>query len=165
MAKANSTITQARIQELLHYDPETGVFTRKKPGPGIAVGQVCGTVDQEGYVRARVDMKTYGVHRLAWLYVKGQFPAGEVDHINGNRRDNRIENLRDVSKASNLQNQKRAQAGSRSGLLGAYYNQGKWRAAIQTNGMNKNLGNFNTPEEAHQAYLAAKRVLHSTCTI
>ena len=91
----------------------------------------------------------------------------EIDHINGNRTDNRIANLRAVTRGGNMQNQRRAHASNTSGLLGVYYKpkNKKWAAQIQANKKRMNLGLFKTAEEAHTAYLKAKRELHDTCTI
>jgi hypothetical protein len=112
-----------------------------------------------------VDRHKILVHRLAWMYVYGKWPRNDIDHINGNPLDNRIENLRDVTELGNNQNLRRPKKGNISGFLGVAPNHSRWLAKITVSGKQIYLGTYNTPEEAHQAYLAAKRVLHSTCTI
>lgn len=151
-----SELTVKRLRELLHYDPLTGVFTRD--------GKQAGTTDR-AYVAISIDNKLYGAHRLAWLYVHGVWPSEHVDHIDGNARNNRLLNLRDVSRSVNMQNRRKAQANNRSKLMGAMRNRDGWMARIQTNGVKRYLGQFPTAELAHQAYLNAKRELHEGCTI
>jgi hypothetical protein len=164
MAKAD--LTAERLRELLDYNPETGIFTwRQAPSNSIKAGSIAGSKNHDGYRRIKINLIDHAAHRLAWFYVHGVWPAHEIDHINGIRTDNRICNLRDVPRMDNMQNQRTAQRGAKSGFLGVYSNHGKWRAAIQVNKKTIALGNFATPEEAHQAYLEAKRRLHPTCTI
>lgn len=165
---ATTDLTAQRLRELLSYDPETGAFTRLVSTCNrVKVGDVAGTLHHEGYIHIRVGGVIRRAHRLAWLYMMGQWPADEIDHINGRRSDNRWANLRDVSKRNNLENQRRAQAGNKSGLLGVDYraNLGKWTAQIQVNGKKRHLGTFDTPELAHAAYTEAKRELHAGSTL
>jgi hypothetical protein len=160
MATAN--LTAQRLRELLDYNPETGVFTRRiSIGRGKA-GEVAGG-RWFGYWRVCVDYTTYTAHRLAWLYVTGAWPEHEVDHINGDGRDNRFVNLRDVRRQTNSEN-RRSKGAKR---LGAHFvpRVNRWRAMIATSGKRMHLGYFPTEEEAHRAYLAAKRRLHDGCTI
>ena len=106
-------------------------------------------------------------YRLAWLYVHGKLPDGDIDHINGKPSDDRIKNLRDVSRSVNLQNQRAARSNNSSGLLGVFFQKtmNKWTSKIQLDWKTKSLGYFDTAEEAHAAYLKAKRELHEGCTI
>lgn len=159
-------LTQEKLKELMSYDPETGLFNWLRPPRGYRKGRELGA-NSKGYVLIGVDGGRYLAHRLAWLYVHGNFPNCCVDHINGNTKDNRIENLRDVSVQVNSQNRKKAQSNSKSGLLGAafYKRTGKWQSTIRVNGRHKALGYYDTPEQAHDAYLSAKRQLHAGCTI
>jgi hypothetical protein len=108
-------------------------------------------------------------HRLAWLYVTGSWPTHVIDHINGNPADNRFANLRDVTPQVNTHNQRRATKGRKTGsLLGAQWipAKQKWRAVIKHNSRVTYVGLFGTEQEAHAAYVAAKRVIHKEgCTL
>jgi hypothetical protein len=151
----------------LNYDPETGDFIWNISGKGIAAGKAAGYTTPEGYLAIGYGYKLYLAHRLAWRIFYGNFPLGQIDHINGRRSDNRIANLRDVSTSVNQQNQKRARANNKCGLLGVYFEKRakKWRALIFVNGKKVSLGYFDDPLDAHNAYLRAKRVNHAGCTI
>jgi hypothetical protein len=128
---------------------------------------LAGWTARRGIRFIEIDQRNYKAHRLAWLYVHGVWPTGEIDHRNGDPRDNRIANLRDVTHAVNLQNLTKPRAGCKSGMLGAQWDASrqKWKASIRTQGASKHLGRFDTPEEAHEAYKNAKRKLHDGCTI
>ena len=156
-----------RVKELFNYDPETGVFTRRIDSPPRwKAGQIAGSRhSKHGYWIIRFDGRDKLAHRLAWLYVHGEWPTQDIDHIDGNPLNNRINNLRQVSKSVNMQNRKRAHKQSTSGLLGAYRNGKRWRSSIHIDGNPKHLGTFDTAEAAHAAYLAAKRLHHPGCTI
>lgn len=158
-------ITQGRLKELLHYDPESGLLTSKTRRGRLAAGDVLGTINTDGYIQLGVDYKDYLAHRLAFLYMTGKWPADVVDHVNGVRNDNRWVNLRAVPVTTNVQNLRQATIVSSSGLLGAFKHRKRWRSEIRTTAGRLNLGTFNTAEEAHAAYLAAKRELHEGCTI
>ena len=147
----------------LCYDSDTGLFTWCVSGPGVAVGKLAGTESSHGYLYIRLDRKSHRAHRLAWFLVHGEWPNGEIDHIDGNRLNNRIENLRVVDRAGNSQNKSRAQANNRScGLLGVTWNKQhqRWQAKLMANKVRYHVGSFDTPEEAHAAYMAAKARLH-----
>lgn len=164
---AKSDLTAARLRELLNYDPETGLFVwRIRPSKKIAAGVAAGCLDN-GYIRIHIGQKTWMAHRLAWLHVHGTWPSADIDHINGNRSDNRIANLRDVSRSVNLQNKRHAQGASISGLLGAHWFSPTqaWYSRIMIGRKSHHLGYFKTAELAHAAYLDAKRRLHEGCTI
>lgn len=151
------------LRSLLDYNPDTGVFYwRIQPSRNVKAGAVAGCVDSYGYTRIRVNGMKFMAHRLAWLYTHGVMPTHEIDHINGNRADNWITNLRDVSPSTNLQNQAKPHKGNTSGFLGVSWSKSKkrWRAQIFANGRNEYLGSFDTAEAAHAAYLAAKLRLH-----
>lgn len=155
-------ITAQRLRDVLSYDPESGNFTWiVKLNPRAPIGRVVSTVS-DGYIVVSIDGKLYRAHRLAWLYVYGKWPDNLIDHVNGNRSDNRIENLRDVSKSVNAQNLKKANSDNRTGLLGVGKVTGsdKFMARIHINGRTTYLGCYATPEMAHEAYLAAKRIVH-----
>jgi hypothetical protein len=154
-------LTREEVAEILSYCPETGVFTWKVNRRGKAkAGTVAGSHGPHGYRRISIKDRPYLAHRLAFLLMTGAMPAGDVDHINGVRDDNRFPNLRDVTQAMNMQNQRRAQKGSETGLLGVSPHKGRFRATITVNGKNRKLGTFDSPQVAHRMYLAAKRLLH-----
>jgi hypothetical protein len=160
-------VAAERLREVLSYDPESGRFewkrnTSRKKLAGRSAGglQVC-----SGYQRLSVDGRRYFAHRLAWLYVNGVWPSGQIDHVNGHRSDNRISNLRDVTHAVNTQNQRAPRSTNRSGYLGTAFFEGRWSAYIGIDGKSKYLGRYLTPEAAHAAYVEAKRQLHPGCTI
>jgi len=163
MAKAD--LTAERLRELLDYDPETGLMTRKvRTSNRIKVGDVVGAFTSDGYLVVRVDGPKYPVHRLAWLHVYGEWPNGEIDHINGVPDDNRLCNLRVVDRTGNTQNTHKTVRADGS-LVGVYPSRSRWMAGIQANKKWRRLGTFDTPEEAHAAYIEAKRRLHPTCTL
>ena len=154
-------LTQERLKELLHYNPETGLFTRliQRTNGGS------GFIHSTGYVHIYIAGKTYAAHRLAWFYMTGEFPKHDIDHINGIKHDNRFCNLRDVPKCVNMQNERHARKHSSSKLMGATRHKNKFQSAIHINGKRVHLGTFNTAEEAHAAYIEAKRIHHLGCTI
>lgn len=161
-------ITHGRLLQVMNYDAETGLFhwlaaTSKK----TKIGSQAKTINAYGYIRIRIDKEDYVAHRLAWFYVYGKWPENQIDHINGVRTDNRINNLRDVCVRQNQENQRRAQKGNRSGFLGVSWNNKdqKWWSRISVNGKFNYLGSYDKPEDAHAAYVEAKRLRHAGCTI
>ena len=157
MAKAD--LSAERLRELLSYDSETGVFTRRVTGGGARAGDIAKGRTERGYARISVDGKIHYAHRLAWLYVSGSWPLLHIDHINNTRNDNRISNLRDVSRSVNNQNLKGAKGNNKIDVLGVYFHKraNKYQASIMTNGLRRHLGLFQTSDEAHAAYLEAKQ--------
>lgn len=164
-----SCIELDELKRLLHYDLQTGAFTWKiKTCRKVVPGVVVGYIRPDGYRIITVNKIRYRANRLAWFYVTGEWPKFDVDHIDGNTRNDAFNNLRDVTTAQNVQNQKFPHKRNKTGgFLGVskQKNRSKWRARICTNGKTILLGTFNTPEEANEAYLKAKRINHSTCTI
>jgi hypothetical protein len=156
---------RGRLFELFEYNPETGDFTRKVTVAHNAMkGFIAGCPAKNGYLRIRISGKYYYNHRLAWLYQFGEWPAGDVDHINGIRDDNCLSNLRCVSRSENLQNRS-AKGAAKSGLMGAYFdkNTGRWYSKAQCieTGRQIGLGHYDTKEDAHEAYRAWKRENHT----
>jgi hypothetical protein len=165
MSKNIIPLTAERLRELLHYDPETGVFVWRVRCGHALPGAVAGGVDYTGYHYIKLDTRRYGSHRLAWLHTYGAWPSDSVDHVNGAKADNRIQNLRDVPRRVNMQNQKKPHTNNVAGFLGVYKAGRRWRAQIRHEGTARNLGRHDTPEQAHAAYLCAKRKLHAGCTL
>jgi hypothetical protein len=167
-------LTAERLRELVHYDTASGVFTRLKVATKFGTtsahrrytGRKLGTVDKRNNtVQIGIDGRVYFAHRLAWLYVHGKWPENEIDHINGDQTDNRLCNLRDVTRSVNMQNRRKPMPGTKSGYLGVEWSGTSWRARIKKNKVRYELGCYPTPEEAFEAYLKAKRRLHEGCTI
>ena len=153
-------LTQARLKETYNYFPESGLFTHvSKPW------QPAGTL-KKGYIYISIDGRHYFAHRLAWFWVYGEWPTNQIDHINCKKWDNRIENLRDVSASVNMQNQPMiARTNNKSGLMGVRFctrngRKKPYRARISIKGKQVVIGFFATAEEAHQAFLDAKKIHH-----
>lgn len=162
LKQVREALTQDRLKELLHYDPDTGVFTWKVSRGNARAGSVAGSVDgHHGYWLIGIDGGNHRAHRLAWFYVYGTQPDEQIDHINGVRSDNRINNLRE---ATNSQNQRNTGARSHntSGFKGVRWHKasGKYCAAIQHKGKRHHLGLFSGPDEAHAAYCKAADDMH-----
>jgi hypothetical protein len=159
-------ITADHVKTVLQYAPETGKFVwlRNSRRPDL-VGKQAGSQTTLGYWSIAIDNKKYFAHRLAWLYMTGKPPAGHIDHKDGNKINNCFDNLREVTRFGNLQNMRKPTKANKSGFLGVSAHQGKWRMQIMVNGVRIRQSGFNTPEEAHEAYLVAKRKYHLTCTI
>lgn len=166
---AAAILTQARLQELLNYDPETGFFTWRVSRQGNSkAGDRAGWQRKDGYVRIKVAQHSEWAHRLAWLYVYGSWPLNQIDHINGDPSDNRIANLRDVEPRINMQNERKGRRRKCGGsLIGAHWSTvwSRWKSSISTDGKSVHLGWFDTEQEAHNAYVVAKRRFHDGCTI
>lgn len=150
-------LTVERLKEVLRYDLETGVFRWACAiGNRAKEGAVAGCLRSDGYCFIRIDGHPYAAHRLAWLYMHGVWPNLHIDHINRVRSDNRIENLREATRAQNQGNLPRYRNNT-SGIKGVSLmkRDNKWRASIRVNGKPKNLGHFNTKEEAAEVYRKA----------
>lgn len=159
-------ITQEELKRLVSYDPDTGLFIRlQKTSRAMIVGVPFAGGKKEGRLRLAVLAKSYLAHRLAWFWMTGEWPADHIDHINGDATDNRWSNLRSVTHAENQQNKRRPSRDNRCGFLGVSMNRKKFSARICVNRTTHRLGNFETPEQAHAAYVEAKRKLHSMCTL
>jgi len=161
-------ITAERLREVLHYDAESGVFTwiastarrgRKR------IGHRAGTIDDRGYVIIKINQKLYQASRLAWLYVTGEWPKNQIDHQDQITGNNAFLNLRDVTGRVNQQNQRRAHSQNVSGFLGVIRRRNKWVARLQLDGKHRWIGTFTSAEDAYEAYVKAKRLLHEGCTL
>lgn len=157
-------LTAARLRELLSYDPETGEFRWRKGYSSrsrITAGSVAGSPDTKGYIIITIGCLRYKAHRLAWLYMEGQWPKGNLDHINHEPSDNRRNNLREATYSGNRVNAC-VNSNNTSGFNNVFFN-GRcpirpWQARIQINGKLRYLGNFDTAAKAYATYcLAARR--------
>lgn len=152
-----------RARQLFALDQEAGrLFWRISTNGRIKVGDEVGSLCN-GYMRCRADGENLFVHRIIWLLFYGEWPSQHLDHMNGERIDNRLSNLRVVSPSENKQNVRRARSDNMSsGLLGVTLDRrsGKWVAQIEVNGRNKKIGRFSDAMTAHLAYVEAKRRLH-----
>jgi hypothetical protein len=166
-------LTAERLREVLRYEPDTGLFTwRGRTGLGAnaanAENAPAGSVNNKGYVTITVDgHQGYKAHRLAWLYMTGDWPTEQVDHRDTVRHNNAWENLRQATRAENAQNQQRPSKNNKSGYLGVSWDKQylKWAATLHINGRNRRLGRFANPESAHAAYLSAKAKHHPFANI
>ena len=143
-------ITQKRLKELLKYDKKTGIFIWKDSRRGaVKVGSIAGTEAENGYIVIKIDRKDYKAHRLAWLYEYGKMPTGQIDHKNRIKRDNFIDNLKDVTQCKNMKNKEKYKNNT-SGETGVYWNEQikKWLVKITINKKEIYLGAFETKEEA-----------------
>lgn len=157
---ARPELTAEKLRELLHYDQETGIFTWKvSTSNRVKVGDVAGCPDGHGYLLISVQSRLYKAHRLAWLYVSGTWPTDQIDHINRNKTDNRITNLRDVTQKQNLQN-KSKRSDNTSGYPGVSWHKSysKWVARIKHNYKDIHLGYFSILEAAISARKAAEKL-------
>lgn len=145
-------LSQTRLKELLIYDKDTGVFTwRRRRGGKAAVGRSAGARDSYGYVVIRLDGVLYKAHRLAWFYSHGAWPEENIDHINRNKSDNRLKNLRLAGQSLNMHNANRI--AGQSGVVGVTWDsrRRKWCARIKIAYVSKFLGRFDTKNAAIKA--------------
>ena len=149
-------ITFEKAHQLLDYNKETGEFRWKVSTGNATDNKPVGTV-QHGYLKIQVAREQIRSHRLAWFMTYGVWPSGQIDHIDGNKLNNAISNLRDVPPSINMQN-RYATKTKKSGLpYGVVFKDGKYQANIR-------IGTFNTAEEASEAYMKVKRIIHEGCT-
>ncbi|MEI5680503.1 MULTISPECIES: HNH endonuclease [unclassified Mesorhizobium] len=156
-----SKLTLERLKQVVHYDRETGIFTRLEDHWRSPAGLEAGYLRPDGYRTITVDGERHLGHRLAWFYVTGAWPADQIDHMDRNRGNNRFANLREVTIAENGLNRS-SRAGSSSRYPGVKFrkDRGRWTARISLNFKHYNLGCFDTEEQAYAAYRAAKINLH-----
>lgn len=146
------------MKDELSYNPSTGVFHWRTSGKGRQSDLRAGCNAPGGYATIKLKGKLYYAHVLAWVYVHGAVPAGEVDHINHDKHDNRIVNLRDVSASDNCRN-RRLHKNNVSGFTGVHFNAREqlWKAQIKIGERNIHLGYFCSAEEAAVARRAANK--------
>lgn len=167
MARTQRKLNAEEVRRLLDLNFETGELRwTAAASQGRLAGRIAGSVGSCGYRQIKIGQRMYLAHRLIWLIVNGEWPAGQIDHIDGDRTNNAVCNLRDVTGAQNKQNIAVSGRKSASGLAGAVYIPGgsrrrdKWESRIKVNGVSHHLGLHSTPEAAHAAYLSAKARFH-----
>lgn len=157
---------KSQCLQKLAYDKDTGVFTWVANGTrGVKAGDVAGSKTKDGYIRLSVGGRIVLAHRVAWLFVYGEFPVGNIDHINRIKSDNRICNLREATSAENAQNRVKNSKNT-SGYKGVTWHKRdkRWQAALTLNGKCIHLGYYGSAEEAHKAYVAGSKK-HQTHSI
>lgn len=156
--KTNSSITFEMASKLLSYDPDTGLLRWKDRRLDALSKFSAGAIDKHGYTRIRIHGIDYQGHRIAWLLYYGKFPENQIDHINREKSDNRISNLRNTLPQQNCEN-----VFTKERLQGAQFHRpsGKWRSSIGHNYKRIHIGYFDTAIEAHEAYLEKKKQLHA----
>ncbi len=143
-------LTQDRLKEVIFYNPSTGVFTwNVDVGYKIKTGDVAGTINPRGYRRIIINGKNYAAHRLAWLYAYGYCPEHVIDHMNGNRADNRLDNIRHVTRSCNSQNRK-CSDGTVSGFNGVCFDKRtkRWKSYITVNRNRIHIGRYDSEIDA-----------------
>lgn len=159
-----------KILKQLVYNKHTGKFYWALTKNQNAIkGEEAGCIQKNGYIAIGISGKKYYAHRLAWLFITGDWPINHIDHLDGDRTNNKWVNLRDVSQKINNQNIRKPMSRSAVPLLGVFKTcsgeKKPYRAMININNKSKYLGTFDTAEEAHLAYLKAKRKYHEGCTL
>ncbi len=153
-------LTAEYLRSVLHYDQETGIFTRKvRAANNVKAGAVAGCPKGDGYLRIMVCSRSYLAHRLAWLHTHGVWPKEQLDHINRIRTDNRFSNLREVTNKQNGQNRSKSSTNT-SGHPGVSWHKrySKWVAKITHNQKRIHLGYFENLEDAVAARKAAEKL-------
>lgn len=157
MTATKTTMLNAEnVRDLLHYDPETGVFTRLK------TGKPTGRVSWCGYIEFDIWTHQYKAHRVAWLYMTGRWPTGNVDHKDGDRQNNRFSNLREATPTQNTFNAapRTAKKSSLPRGVRQCHRSVSYQAEISKQGKKVYLGRYETPEEASEVYQLAAELLH-----
>jgi len=151
-APPDGPLTQERLKEILHYDPQTGEWRwKQRLAWRIDVGERAGTINQLGYLIITIDGTLYAAHRLAFLYMTGEWPIDEVDHCDLNKANCVWSNLRQSIHQQNCSNV-RKRLNNTSGFKGVSRSRNQWAACIRKNGKTIHLGRFDKPEDAAAAY-------------
>lgn len=152
-------MNHASLLEAVSYDPLTGVFIRRVSAGNAKKGTVFGNLDAKGYLKGRVCGKYVRLNRLAWFYSYGDWPTNQIDHIDGDRTNNRLKNLRECDTSSNCLNQRKPRVNNALGVQGVNRIQktGRYRARATIKGKSHHLGVFPTVEEASKAYQEFKK--------
>lgn len=150
-------ISHEKLTSILHYEPTTGIFTWIENRGRLLAGKEAGSVNKLGYRELTAHGTQYLAHRLAWFYMHKAWPTFVIDHINGIKDDNRIDNLRDVQNSENFHNTESLSTNSATGVRGVSHHRGVFKAEIRVNNVRRYLGVFATLEDASKSYLDAKR--------
>ena len=148
------SLSQDELNSILEYEPLTGILTWKDNRSNMIKGSIAGSLNCSGYKTITINSKTFRVQRIIWIMMFGHIPNGFfIDHINGNKLDNRLENLRLATNSQNQQNRP-APKNNSSGYRGVTWHKqmNKWMARICYKKKRKLIGFFDSPEEAYQAY-------------
>jgi hypothetical protein len=165
---SDGAISLEKLKSLINYDPCTGLMFWKehRSNPNrVKSGDLVGTLTKKGYINVQLYRKMYKAHRLAWFYMYGYMPINQIDHINGVKADNRISNLREATNIQNCHNKIKRSKNNTTGFLGVVKKKERFQSRITVEGVRVHLGCFDTPEEAYEAYLTAKRKHHTFCVI
>lgn len=165
---ADSELTAEVARERWSYNPSNGEFTWRIATSNKRPGEIAGNLNRsDGYWRVKYRERAHQQHRVIWLMMTGAWPPELIDHIDGNPLNNRWTNLRCASIAINMQNLTRVHRTSTSGLLGVIQSRSRkrWCATINFGGKAHHLGTFDSPQEAHLAYIEAKRRHHPGNTL
>jgi hypothetical protein len=159
MREKEKLLTYEEVKEMFDYDSEKGILIWKtRPiNSKYLIGTVAGSLHSTGYVTIRIKKIEYKSHRIIWLLMTGKWPENQIDHINGIRNDNRFCNLREATGSQNNANTPRRI--NVSGYKGVSKERKKWRARISLNNKPMSIGYYDTPEEAHAAYVAKAKEL------
>lgn len=154
-------VTQETLRELFSYEPETGLFKRLVGRKGVSAGAIAGTKTLNGYISIGIGKHKYYAHRLAWLWHHGVMPDFLIDHANGDKSDNRIDNLREADKSKNASNS-RFHAKNKSGHKNVCWHKSmkKWHVQIRAAGKKYNLGFYSSLDEAAEVARSARSELH-----
>lgn len=163
-------VTAEQVRTLFDFDEGTGQLVWRPPHGSRSAGKPAGSIDRAGYVIVKINRKKHLGHRLVWMYQHGDDVPSLIDHIDGNKANNRPTNLRPANSVLNGENRRRASARSNTGLLGVqdqsrYCVKNPFKASIKANGKTHRLGAFPTAQAAHAAYVTAKRQLHAGNTL
>ena len=151
-----NALTAAKLKDILRYDPATGLFHWRIVVPRCRLNPAAGSLNSHGYRQIKIAGRLYKAHRLAWLYMTGDWPSGLIDHADRNKDNNRWANLRAGTKALNAANSKRRSTGV-SGYKGVSWDtkNEKFRATIKSGGSFRHLGYFDSARDANRAYARA----------